>query len=224
MSIARIIQITLCFLKRRLGKFTAFYVDNMITTKDDSEEIQKLQVNLAFEFEMKYLGELKYLLGVEVPHSPKGIFLSQQKYVFRFVKRDCEDHMDAVMRILTYLNFAPGKGILYGKHGHLKVEGFTNAYWVGNVTNRRSTSGYFTFVGGNLVTWCGKKQKVVPRLSAEAEYRGMAHEICELFWLRKLLRCLDFEPKKVMELYFASKSVREIVDNAESGAKIVCGS
>ncbi|CAL9009278.1 unnamed protein product, partial [Prunus brigantina] len=40
--------------------------------------------------------------------------------------------------------------------------------------NRRSTSGYFTFVGGNLVTWRSKKQNVIARSSAEAEYRGMA--------------------------------------------------
>ncbi|RVX15414.1 ATP-dependent Clp protease proteolytic subunit-related protein 4, chloroplastic [Vitis vinifera] len=39
---------------------------------------------------------------------------------------------------------------------------------------RRSTSGYFTFVGGNLVTWKSKKQNVVARSSEEAEFRGMA--------------------------------------------------
>ncbi|XP_021828659.1 uncharacterized protein LOC110769068 [Prunus avium] len=46
-----------------------------------------------------------------------------------------------------------------------------DANWAGFQTNRRSTSGYFTFVGGNLVTWRSKKQNVVARSSAEAEYR-----------------------------------------------------
>ncbi|RVX04794.1 hypothetical protein CK203_025002 [Vitis vinifera] len=36
----------------------------------------------------------------------------------------------------------------------------------------RSTSGYFTFVGGNLVTWKSKKQNVVARSSAEDEFRA----------------------------------------------------
>ncbi|KAB2625923.1 hypothetical protein D8674_017583 [Pyrus ussuriensis x Pyrus communis] len=56
---------------------------------------------------------------------------------------------------------------------------FTDADWAGSVGDRRSTSGYFTFVGGNLVTWRSKKQKVVSRSSAEAEYRGMAHGISD---------------------------------------------
>lgn len=56
----------------------------------------------------------------------------------------------------------------------MKVEAFSNADWVGSVDDRRSTSGYCLFVGGNLVTWCSKKQSVVARSSVEAEYRAIA--------------------------------------------------
>ena len=45
--------------------------------------------------------------------------------------------------------------------------------------DRRSTSGYFTFVSGNLVTWKSKKQNLVARSSAEAEFRGMTLGLCE---------------------------------------------
>ena len=37
----------------------------------------------------------------------------------------------------------------------------TNVDWAGAVDDRRSTSGYFTFVGGNLVMWRSKKENVV---------------------------------------------------------------
>ncbi|CAL8161767.1 unnamed protein product [Prunus armeniaca] len=46
--------------------------------------------------------------------------------------------------------------------------------YAGNIIDRRSTSGYFIFVGSNLVTWPTKKQNIVSRSSAESEYRGIA--------------------------------------------------
>ena len=70
-------------MKHRRGKVTTLivYVDDMIITGDDIEEIAKLQQQLATEFEMKNLGGLKYFLGIEVARSKQGIFLSQQKYI-----------------------------------------------------------------------------------------------------------------------------------------------
>lgn len=66
------------FLKHRNGKVTALiiYVDDMVLTGDDLEEIGNLQKYLASEFEMKRLGDLKYFLGIEVARSKNGIFLS----------------------------------------------------------------------------------------------------------------------------------------------------
>ncbi|RVX07207.1 Retrovirus-related Pol polyprotein from transposon RE2 [Vitis vinifera] len=70
---------------------------------------------------------------------------------------------------------ALGKGILFAKNvDHQSIEVYTDADWAGAVDDRQSTSGYFTFVGGNLVTWKSKKQNVVTRSSTEAKFRGMA--------------------------------------------------
>lgn len=56
------------FLNYRGDKITPLiiYVDDMVVTNDDSKEISSLQLYLAFEFEMKQLGDLKYFLGNEV--------------------------------------------------------------------------------------------------------------------------------------------------------------
>ncbi|WJZ91854.1 hypothetical protein VitviT2T_010894 [Vitis vinifera] len=93
--------------------------------------------------------------------------------VSQYMHNPGEQHMNAVMRILRYLKNAPGKGILFAKNvNHQSIEVYTDADWVGAVNDRRSTSGYFTFVGGNLATWKSKKQNVVARSSAEAEFRA----------------------------------------------------
>ncbi|KAL6201969.1 hypothetical protein ACLB2K_025681 [Fragaria x ananassa] len=124
-----------------------------------------------------------------------------------------EDHMNAVMRILRYLKSAPGKGLVFRKHGHLRTSGYTDADWAGNIIDRRSTSGYFTFVGGNLVIWRSKKYNVVARSSAKVEYRGMTQGVCELLWLRSLLKSLGFKQEWSMPLHCDNTAAVEIAHN-----------
>ena len=59
--------------------------------------------------------------------------------------------------------------------------------YAGFQADRRSTSGYCTFLGGNLVIWRSKKQNIVARSSAEAEFIAITHEICKLLWLKFIL-------------------------------------
>ena len=56
------------------------YVDDIIITLDDKEEIARLKECLGKAFEVKDLGRLKYFLGIEVARSAKGIVLSWWKY------------------------------------------------------------------------------------------------------------------------------------------------
>ena len=266
------------FLKHRVEKITALivYVNDMIITGDDVEEISKLQEQLSTEFEMKNLGGLKYFLGIEVARSRQGIFISQRKYILdvlaevgllkckladipivqihklgeyvdqvptdkqryqrlvgkliylsytrpdiayavsvvsQFMHCPSEDNIDAVMRILRYLKSSPGKGLMLSKNGHLNVTGYTDANWAGNITDRKSTAGYFTFVGGNLVTWRSKKQKVVALSSAEAKFWGMVKGICELLWLKKLLAEVGVAPSFEMNLFCDNKAAIAISHN-----------
>ena len=58
----------------------AVYVDDIIITGDDEEEIKRVKGCLSKEFEVKDLGNLKYFLGIEVARTEKGISLCQRKY------------------------------------------------------------------------------------------------------------------------------------------------
>ncbi|KAL5851107.1 hypothetical protein ACOSQ3_006225 [Xanthoceras sorbifolium] len=124
-------------------------------------------------------------------------------YVSQFMNSPNEEQMEAVYRIMRYLKKTPEQGLFFKKHSDRKIEVFADADWAGSIVDRRSTTGYCTYVWGNLVTWRSKKQSVVARSSAEAEFRAMAHEVCEGIWLRRLLK----------ELWMVTEPITIFCDN-----------
>ncbi|GKD80842.1 ribonuclease H-like domain-containing protein, partial [Tanacetum coccineum] len=65
---------------------------------------------------------------------------------------------------------------------------YSNVDWASCPNTRRSTSGYYIFLGNNLLSWSSKRQLTLSHSSAEAEYRSVANAIAETCWLRNLLR------------------------------------
>ncbi|XP_050119969.1 uncharacterized mitochondrial protein AtMg00810-like [Malus sylvestris] len=133
--------------------------------------------------------------------------------VSQFMHSPSMDHLKIVHRVLRYLKGSIGRGILMRNNSHTQISGYTDADWAGNSLDRKSTTGFCTFVGGNLVTWKSKKQSVVARSSAEAEYRAMASTACELIWLKSLLLTLGFPHQQPMSLHCDNQAAMHIASN-----------
>ncbi|CAH9115704.1 unnamed protein product, partial [Cuscuta europaea] len=133
--------------------------------------------------------------------------------VSKFMHNPFQEHLDATYRILRYLKSCPGKGLFFKRSDNRSVEAFTDADYAGSITDRRSTSGYCTYVWGNLVTWRSKKQNVVARSSAESEFRSMANGICELLWIKRMMTELNMEMNLPMKLYCDNKATINIAHN-----------
>ena len=63
------------------------------------------------------------------------------------------------------------------------------------------------------MTWRSKKQSVVARSSAEAEFRVVAHDICEVLWIKQLLEELKVASPLPMKVFCDNKAVIAIAHN-----------
>lgn len=72
--------------------------------------------------------------------------------VSQFINNPIEEHMNVVYRILRYLKMTPGRELFFKWSTKRQIEVYSDANWVGSITDRRSTSRYCSYVWGNLVT------------------------------------------------------------------------
>ena len=96
-------------------------------------------------------------------------------------------HFQALNKVLRYLKGTTGLGITYKQTSKLDLILYIDSDYVGSHVDYRSTTGYYTIVGRNLVTWRSKKQSVVSKSSIEAEFRAMPKGIDEVMWIKYLL-------------------------------------
>ena len=81
-------------------------------------------------------------------------------------------------------------GLAIRKDNTLLLYAFCNSDWAGCKETRRSTTGFCTLLGPNLVSWSAKRQPTVSHSSTEAEYRALSSTARELTWISNLLRDL----------------------------------
>ena len=156
----------------------------------------------------RLVGKLTYLTIIRLDISYAVSVVSQSLEAPRV------SHWEAVTRIVLYLIRAPSLGILYRLNGHIRIEGFIDADRAGSPSNRRSTTRYCTFLGGNLVTWKSKKQMVVVRFGANAEYRAMSNTISELTWLQHFLQGIGFAASTPILLFCDNQAAIQIASNS----------
>ncbi|XP_066381607.1 secreted RxLR effector protein 161-like [Miscanthus floridulus] len=90
-------------------------------------------------------------------------------YVSRFMEDPREDHWGAVKQLLCYIKGTVDHGIIFPKTGgsRLQLTVFSDAYIVGDIDERRSTSGVLVFLGSAPISWLSLKQKVVALSTCE---------------------------------------------------------
>ena len=119
-------------------------------------------------------------------------------------------HLQAAHTVLKYLKGTTGLGLTYRQTGKLDLCLYTNSDYAGSRVDYRSTIGYCTILGGNLVTWRSKKQNIVSKSSTVAEFCAMSKGIDEVMWIKHMLDDLQIPYHKPIILRCDNKSAISI--------------
>jgi len=106
--------------------------------------------------------------------------------VSRFAANPDQSHKAAVTRILRYLRKTVNYVLVF-KGTLSDLAGYTDADWAGDLSTRRSTSGFIFSVGSAVISWSLKLQPSVALSTCEAEYIGQTNATKEAIWLKRLL-------------------------------------
>ena len=119
-------------------------------------------------------------------------------------------HFKAAKRILRYLKGTLDFCLFFSKTME-GLEGYVDADWGGDITDRKSYTGYVFKLAGASVSWESKKQRTVALSSAEAEYMGLSEGTKEALFLRSLLELVD--EGKCVPLFNDSQSAQKLALN-----------
>ena len=99
------------------------------------------------------------------------------------------------------------------RRDELKLEGYVDSDFAGEVDHRRSTTGYVFTMAGTVISWMSQLQKIVTISITEAKYVAVTKSSKELIWLQNLLAELGFD--QVMNvLHSDSQSAIHLAKNS----------
>ncbi|KAI0488022.1 hypothetical protein KFK09_027845 [Dendrobium nobile] len=123
-----------------------------------------------------------------------------------------EHHFKSLKQVLRYVKGTINYGLPL-TIGNLQLTSYTDADWASDSEDRKSISGFCTFLGTTLISWTVKKQPTVARSSTEAEYRALAAATTEVLWLRCLIEELQIPQNSPTKIYCDNTSAISLAKN-----------
>ncbi|GKE70303.1 NAC domain-containing protein 7-like protein, partial [Tanacetum coccineum] len=148
------------------------YVDDMLIVGSNDKIIRSTKDMLKSKFDMKDMGLADVILGIKIIRTHNGLVLSQAHYVDKILNtHNAGDSGQARTPIDTStrpdLAYAVSR---LSRHPAI-IEGYSDANWISDIKDSRSTSGYVFILGGPAISWkLSSKQTVIAKSTMESEF------------------------------------------------------
>ncbi|GJR66370.1 retrovirus-related pol polyprotein from transposon TNT 1-94 [Tanacetum coccineum] len=127
----------------------------------------------------RIIGMLMYLMTGTRPDLAYAV-----SRLSRYTSNPSYAHWKAITRVLHYLRYSRDYGLHYDRHPAV-IEGYSDANWISDIKDSRSTSGYVFTLGGAAISWKSSKQTVIAKSTMESEFIALDKCGEEAEWLPK---------------------------------------
>ncbi|GJW13386.1 zinc finger, CCHC-type containing protein [Tanacetum coccineum] len=150
----------------------------------------------------RIIGMLMYLMTGTRPDLAYAV-----SRLSRYTSNPSYAHWKAITRVLHYLRYSRDYGLHYDRHPAV-IEGYSDANWISDIKDSRSTSGYVFTLGGAAISWKSSKQTVIAKSTMESEFIALDKCGEEAEWLRQFVEDIPRWPKPVtaISIHCDSKS------------------
>ncbi|GJY91886.1 putative ribonuclease H-like domain-containing protein [Tanacetum coccineum] len=202
---------------------------------------RRVETVCKMQFQMSFMGELTFFLGLQVQQQPDGIFISRDKYVDDILKKfDFCSIRTATTPIesnkpLIQDEYGVGVDVhvyrsMIGSLMYLIASKAKHHVWMYvpydrfQVTlkmsllnaSKRNLLGRCQFLGTRLISWQCKKQAIVANSTTEAEYIAAANYLFFLLWAKlfrnSMVLSMDWKCSAFLKKPNESVGFTEIVD------------
>ncbi|GKB54982.1 zinc finger, CCHC-type containing protein [Tanacetum coccineum] len=139
----------------------------------------------------RIIGMLMYLMTHTQPDLAYAV-----SRLSRHTSNPSYGHWKAITRVLHYLRYSRDYGLHYDRHPAV-IEGYSDANWISDIKDSRSTSGYVFTLGGAAISWKSSKQTVIAKSMMESEFIALDKCKEEAEWLRQFVEDIPRWPKPV---------------------------
>ena len=117
-------------------------------------------------------------------------------YICQRMHSPSQSDFTLLKRILRYVKGSLEMGISIKENSDSTLVCYSDSDWAGCRETRRSTGGFCTLLGSNVISWSAKRHETVSKSSTEAEYRTMSLATSEVVWLQNLLKAMGLQQQR----------------------------